>query len=270
MLRIAVTLGVCVLIMAACAETSSTAQHADSGSASLSHQIKEVREQGGTCDDEEGYGCARIVLTYPEFSGLPAADAMNSTVRSSLATILRGFAISDDTAENASFEELARVFIQDYLDYREEYPDMPGIGWEVETEGVVLHQNERIAAVALNTYSFTGGAHPNTYTALFIFDLATGKQLEWSDLIADEAALEMKARAAFQKAREEYDADYPYDESDYFWGGPFKLSEHFGFNAQGLYCYYNAYEVAPYVMGPTEFTISYSDLEGVLKLEKIR
>jgi hypothetical protein len=270
MLRFSIALGACVLLLSACVETSSTNQNADADSAGLPHQLKEVREQGGTCDEEDGYGCARIALTYPEFSGAPAADAINHSVRAMLASVLAGVAISDDTAEHASFEELAKVFIQDYLDYREEYPDMAGIGWEVETAGEVMFQNAKIVVVSLGTYSFTGGAHPNTYTSLSVFNISNGEQLNWSDLITDEAKLEMKARAAFQRAREEYDVDYPYDESDYFWGGPFKLSEHFGFNEQGLYCYYNAYEVAPYVMGPTDFQIPFAELEGILRLERIR
>jgi hypothetical protein len=49
----------------------------------------------------------------------------------------------------------------------------------------------------------------------------------------------------------------------FFWDGSFKLSENFAVEKEGLRFYYNAYEVAPYAVDPTDLVIPRSELRKV-------
>jgi hypothetical protein len=55
----------------------------------------------------------------------------------------------------------------------------------------------------------------------------------------------------------------------FFMEGDFYLPSSFGFNEEGLYLFYNAYEAAAYALGPTELTIPYDQLNGLIDLERI-
>jgi hypothetical protein len=98
------------------------------------------------------------------------------------------------------------------------------------------------------------------------FDLNTGKELKLMDIVEDAKALKELAQKRFIAARiSEYDLD-EVDINDFFFGEGFQLSENFAVKKDGVYFYYNPYEAAPYALGTTEFTISFKDLEGIVKL----
>ena len=53
---------------------------------------------------------------------------------------------------------------------------------------------------------------------------------------------------------------------DFFFGKPFQLPENIGFSDDGLVLLYNAYEIASYNQGYTEFIIPFDDVESYLKI----
>ena len=50
-----------------------------------------------------------------------------------------------------------------------------------------------------------------------------------------------------------------------FPGGAFALTVNAGLTRAGLVLHYNAYEVAPYVMGPTEAVVPWKELRPLLR-----
>lgn len=254
------------LFFSAC--TDSPAPQTDEPGAeqpTLSHSKSSFEKNAGPCGSDGVDLCASVSMDYPVFEGGDAADAMNRSIYAMLSGILNNVAPSGTEDEAPNLEAVGEVFGNDYLEFIEESADF-ATSWEVETQGDVMLQNEKITVVSLGTYTYTGGAHPNARTDIFVFDNNNGKRIGWDELIIDKAGLEQLAQNAFRSAREAYESEVAYEESDYFWGGPFKLPENFGFNEQGLYMIYNAYEAAPYVFGPTDFTLPYTDLNQVLNL----
>ena len=97
----------------------------------------------------------------------------------------------------------------------------------------------------------------------FTFDPSTGRQLTLAEIVPDTNQVKLIAEEAFRQARELTPGE-SLSEAGFFWGEPFQLPENWALTADGLYFFYNPYEVAAYAMGITEFTIPRAKLPGML------
>ncbi len=215
------------------------------------------------CDTDENR-CATIEITYPvAIQGNAAAvQAINDSIVYYVKQSIGIFASSPEELP-ASMDSIAVSFIREYELFIAEQSDYE-IGWEIETNGQVLYQSAQYVAIELSNYSYAGGAHPNGNVTLLNFDARSGKKLEISDLVTDSKQLAKIAELEFRKARElTPDADFAAE--GFFWGEGFKLPTNIAITEQGLYFYYNPYEVAAYAAGPTDFVITYEALKPIWK-----
>jgi hypothetical protein len=226
--------------------------------------VELVRKAGPDCDSETASTCATVRLRYPVAKG-SAQDSLfiqsfNDTIRQDLVS---SFAMVNPTeGDLLNLQEAIDVFLTEYMDFIEEVPDY-GMGWSIENDYQVLMQNEKVVSVEMESYSFSGGAHPNTFVTIFNFDRATGKTLGYPDLFSNPQGLLEVAEQAFRETRElESDADL--EEAGFFWGEGFFLPASFGLTDTGVRFYYSPYEAAPYALGPTEFTIPYDQIGALI------
>ena len=115
--------------------------------------------------------------------------------------------------------------------------------------------------------SYTGGAHGNQQIELVVFDAIDGRRLALEDLCA-KGAIEELGEAAESRFRESKgiapDADL---EAAGYWfeDGRFTLAEDFALTNTGILFHYDAYEIAPYATGPTDFELETRGIEGLLR-----
>ena len=157
-------------------------------------------------------------------------------------------------------------FLEDYKELQGE--DLPfSMPWSLETEGKVLFQNDKLVSVQLHQYSYTGGAHPNTYSTVWMFNKSSNEPLEWQDLGVKKDTLEVIAERAFRKTAE-IPVGQSLEDAGFFEGEEFSLPQNYGLVEDGLLLYYNTYEIAPYVFGPTEVVIPWADLKVVFETDQ--
>lgn len=172
---------------------------------------------------------------------------------------------SDKQINNQSLADLMGLFLADYDELLEE--DLPfNMPWTMEIEGEILFQNDKFISVQLQQYTFTGGAHPNSFNTIWMLDKTTGEPLDFKGLEADTDTLLPIAEAAFRKTIE-LPITQTLADVGYFQDEAFSLPQNYGLVEKGLLLYYNTYEVAPYVLGPTEVLIPFSDLQLVFKTD---
>jgi len=209
--------------------------------------------------------CASFRVNYPilkEYEHSPAQDRINEAIRNEAKQAL-GVGEPDQDVAAISLEEMSMQFFSDYQQMKQE-TDIRPMAWAVEVDGKLIYQSDEIITVAMNSYQFTGGAHPNMHTALLNFDRQTGEQLEWPDILIDSTAFIHLAEQQFRKARQ-IGSNMALDKAGFFWGGSFHPPANFSLQENGLRLFYNNYEIAPYALGPTDFTINYSHLGDVVK-----
>lgn len=208
---------------------------------------------------QENQRCATIRVSYPKVldAGSPAAiDALNQFIQSQLLDY------SDaEGKQPASLDELANMFIGDYL----QDPNPVG-SWEVERTVGVSFSAEHLVTLNYHEYGYTGGAHPFGGQRYFVLDTNSGQQLTLADLLNHgyESELNVTGEHAFRQAREiAPDASL---EAEGFWfeNDTFSVNTNFGVLGDGLVFVFNSYEVAPYALGPTEFTVHYDDIRSLI------
>lgn len=196
--------------------------------------------------------CASVDLSVPYATGPAAADPINARITGALIE-----ALGVDEVQSTGLEEAAMQFVASYDSFLVE---MKADGqqfiasWAFETEGQILHRDSQYICVELPFYTYTGGAHPNSFTSLLNFDAKTGMEINILDLIKDTTAFKIKAEAEFRAARG-FGEDVDLQDEGFFWGKPFFLPANIGIVENGLYLVYDPYEAAPYAAGPTSFVV---------------
>ena len=120
-------------------------------------------------------------------------------------------------------------------------------------------------------YSNYGGAHPNTSTLTWSFDLTTGEFLTLDALNAQSSTdsalgktlVDTLASEIVNRIYEEGLDDYLYDD---FYSYVYDLSSnaHFYFSGSGMTVNFDAYVLGPYASGPQTFEIPYSRFYNAL------
>ena len=127
-----------------------------------------------------------------------------------------------------------------------------------------VYQTEQMVSVSGVYYSFTGGAHPNTYLLGWNFDLDTGEFFDakalsdgtaLQDYVTEELVRQARCRASEQDLvpEEMFWADYENIIADW-------SSYAVSFNGEGMTVAFSPYELAAYAAGAQEFTLSYEEL----------
>lgn len=145
------------------------------------------------------------------------------------------------------------------------------IYYEDELLGEVVYQTDGLISVLANAYAFYGGAHPNTSTLTWSFDLTTGEFLTLDGLDAqpstDSALGESLTHTLAMAVLEQIDAQglseyYFEDYASYIFDLAANAS--FYFNDKGLTIVFDPAVIAPYAASAQKFEIPYSRFYNAL------
>ncbi len=191
-----------------------------------------------------------IETAYPQLmDGSDAnAEKFNKTISEMITKEIKGF--KNDNKE--VFKEAA------------ESTDADRPGNSLDISYTVEHADKNLISLHFSNYSFTGGAHGNTNSVTYNYDLNHGVMLKLADLfqpnsnylkvISDYCAKEIKKT----------------DMTDDKWiregAGP-KAENYRSWNItpEGLQITFDAYQVAAYAAGPQEVVVPYSVLKTIIK-----
>ena len=204
---------------------------------------------------------ALVEINIPSAEGeSPLSKSFNNTLENHIAGML---SFSEPDTPPLPLEEAIELFDKEYSEFKSEMTET-ALRWEALFDGEVIYQSSEVITVAINGYLNTGGAHGNMNISLYNFDGKSGELLNVDDLIDDIDALTEFVQPYFEKEiKQQGEAEL----EDYFFGEPFHLPANIGLNDEGVLFLYNTYEIAPYAMGITEFTISFDEIQKFLLLQ---
>jgi hypothetical protein len=210
-----------------------------------------------------GNECTRVRLAYPYFVGDgESSDFLNAHVEQQMVMFLN----IGESQEIVPLDSAVSSFLNSYLEFKKEF-DSPQ-EWEITVDAKVTLQCQKMICIAFDTFSFTGGAHPNSYRMYLNFDLNKNSPVKNEDLVLDKANLMRLAESKFKKY---YDVDEltSLSEDNRFFlenGKDFFLPAAMGFEDEEFVLYYNPYEIGPYVMGPTELRFTMEEVKGLVRI----
>lgn len=132
----------------------------------------------------------------------------------------------------------------------------------IVTPNYLGHVND-FELFAIDSYTYTGGAHGMSYSEYLVFDLGSKKQITLDDMLQSGKKSRFKALAydAYKTWVKTVDEDV----SSYEKNWPFTLSDNVTLTDKGIDIRYQHYSIGPYAYGMPTLSIPYSQLKGVIK-----
>jgi len=203
---------------------------------------------------------------YPVFSGGAPAEKINATLQSWIADST-GIAPGEGYSGRRSIGDLADNFLREYR--RERAVRESVAGYQFDLNGSVLLNRNGLLTVSLSTQSYTGGAHGNYGTWFFVFDALSGKRLAVGDLFIAgfEDRLNRLIENRYRQMKGLSETERLDGEKGQLFENVIRFTDNLALTPEGVTFFYNIYEIAAYVCGPTEIALSYREVADILKPE---
>ena len=198
--------------------------------------------------------CVEVELAFPD-SIAAAVPALADSARTFVARAV--LTAPFDSLPSASAESVADAFVRAFESAYQESP-APWQRWFLEQSAEVACNDGRVVGLRATGSQHTGGAHPISWERLATFDARDGRRLDLAALVVPESlpALTAAAERAFRLAREIPEgqslADAGFTELE---GGRFRLPGDALLCPDSVSFHFDAYEIAPYVVGPSDWSL---------------
>lgn len=153
-------------------------------------------------------------------------------------------------------------------DWREAVSANPEMAqqWDLSREVDIAWRGAGVLSLCGTESDYLGGAHPNSDGSCAMFSLTTGARVTLPELFGGvvPAALVQAGEAAFRETRG-LDASVGLQEEGYaFDNNVFTLPSDAHLTSEGLMFNFDPYEIAPYALGGTDFSVPWPVFEGML------
>jgi len=252
-----------LLAVAACGTEKKTSVDEDGGAIRFS--AHEISAESRTCVESEGT-CARVHLKFIETTG-GGTEAARGNIEiyllHDLVSRMRSLLPEEVGNSINNPEGLAAAFLAEHRAFVEAFPDATA-GWSVEITASAIASTPTVATLDITEFAYTGGAHPNTRRRLVSFDVESGQLLGVDDLTTDIDTLTSLAERQLRLDQGLGAEDDLETAGFWFPKEGFSLPDNLGITADGIVFHWDAYEIAPYSMGPIDVTVSSADLNPIV------
>ncbi len=223
----------------------------------LSYSINIIKYEEPNCNNEK-QACLLVNISYPVFIRNDSlAHRINHYISNGILD-----AIGSDSYRMGDVESSSPPSIEDGVDQlqlsfdrlKSDFNDYR-TGWIVSVNTIPVYSNDTLEVFAIEYMTYFGGAHPNTNRRYYNINTRTGKILKYNDLKISSIFLKDRAEQIFRLQNDIPDRDDINVKGHQFPGNEFRLPANFGITGDSIILFYNRYEIAPYVKGPTELMI---------------
>lgn len=258
-----------ILIYASCNPSSKKEE-----SKTINRTGKFIKTELGTCDTVSKGGVTLKVNVWEPAATDSASLAIHDFLTTKIINRindnadLSGIDSKSLAKANESIASAYTLFNNNYVKFKSKFPEAPGC-WEIELKGDTVMTSAKIIQYQMDHYAFLGGAHPNTFRTYYVFDAETGQEKKSNAFITDTLGLLKKVEKAFRKVENLADTTNLENAGYFLSNHKFFIPANYAFTREGIFFYYNPYEIAAYARGSITFTIPYAELEGIVKKELI-
>jgi hypothetical protein len=252
-----------LLAVAACGNQSTDRTPENGGP--IRFTIHEISASSRSCAESEAK-CARVELRSLETTGggTEAARAnIDLFLGHDLVSRMRSLLPEEVGNRINDIDELTAAFLAGHRAFVENFPDATA-EWSVEISASAITSTPVVATIEITEFAYTGGAHPNTRRRLVSFDVESGQLIGVDELTSDVDTLTALAERHLRADRGLGPDDDLEAAGFWFPEQGFTLPDNLGITAEGVVFHWDAYEIAPYSMGPIDVTVPVEDLAGII------
>jgi hypothetical protein len=232
----------------------------------LNFTVNKIFAHKGNCENEAA-PCALVDMKILQIqdSSIVCFDVLNNLL-TKMAFECSGLLTDSLADKKINTTDIVNNYIKDYRDFRKDFPEVAQ-NWEANSTMKKLFENDSLLCVSAEGYNFSGGAHPNSFSTLLIFDKKNCVEIDPNNFLNVTKPLLAKIESAFRKARGIQVNESLNETGFYFQNDVFILPANIGIEKDSMLFWYNDYEVGPHVMGPTSFKMATQELKPFLKLK---
>jgi len=222
----------------------------------LAYKYTVFKERAADCGNKADSDCTVVKFKYPDFKG---QKTLNDTV---LSKLLNMFQLGEKP--DTSLASLTKNFMTDYLGSKQN--GVSSMFYSLDAYVKVIRQDSSLTTLETGGYSFTGGAHPSSYTGFINWNTKVNKEIQLNDLVTKGNFPQLVAIAEALFRKNENLKDTASLAGNYFFkDDKFALNDNFSITPVGLRFFYNQYEIKPYAAGTTELIIPYTSIKHLLR-----
>lgn len=218
----------------------------------------------GNCTAKDG-GCLKVSIDYPKIHD--GSDSLRNTVNNTIQQFIIGSMVMGENDGDSSIERLDTALIELEEEFRDFLDDMDygAPDWFIESMTQITYSDSSYLGLSMSNFTFTGGAHPNTFVSLKIFDKSSGKELKLEQLVKNSNSLKKLVEKKFRSELEISPNASLNEKGFWFEDDKFILPNNIGISNDGFVFYYNPYEIAPYAMGPVDILLPFDEVKNLMK-----
>lgn len=150
--------------------------------------------------------------------------------------------------------------------YFDDFPDAE-MQFVVNSEFEVKKNNEQVISLLVKYYKYSGGAHGNYEYVPYNIDLACGKIFQLKDMFKVNSNYKQIINEEITKQIKELNIknQLPEDSDQLYLFKEIKDNQKFYLAENRIVVFFDLYEIAPYVAGIPEFSISRDILEDIIE-----
>lgn len=158
------------------------------------------------------------------------------------------------------FNDLLAEYRESSLPVLEQFGNEASLDWTYDIEARFSGEYGSMVSYTVSTYVYQGGAHGLQTTRAYTFDLRSGKSLGEDDIFKSGSEEELS------KLLTDHAGDsFENPDNLTLFVSKVEPNDNFSIGPDGVTFFYNPYEIAPYSSGIIPVTLSWSDLDGLLK-----
>ena len=178
---------------------------------------------------------------------------------------------------NAFWKDSVEYSVKEYAFYQMDSETPIDYPYSSEISADVVRADDALFTVLVSYYDYAGGAHPSHSTESVNIDPATGKIMEFAEVLNDTAkaakAIHDELYASYPELKDEFDSFTFLDEgqtiNDYYEGKINNNLYTWNITTEGLHIVFSPYEMASYAAGYQEILLTYDKYPNLIKEEYI-
>jgi len=206
---------------------------------------------------------ADVLLSYPVFTCPEKpliADSLNNIVNKYMGFL----SYSKDNGKYIKRE--AKDILVEYEKMTDEFTDDLGIKMELIRRVELILNDYGMVSLEYNEYSFTGGAHGNSFQLYTVYDLIGERRVRLPDLFNKGFMPKLtEIGEDYFRALRNHEPTTDLEEAGYwFENNKFALPNNFFISTNGIGFTYNQYEIASYADGIITVLIPFYELKDLI------
>ncbi|MEH6406895.1 MAG: DUF4163 domain-containing protein [Leeuwenhoekiella sp.] len=172
----------------------------------------------------------------------------------------------DDEKNITNVDEGIALIIANFRDFKADFPESAA-DYEIKVSTSISAETNNLVSIAVDSYTYWGGAHGYGSVSYFNFDKNSGEYLTPQQLISNKPEILKEAEVRFRKQQKISPSGNINSTGYFFEDDKFVLPQGIGFDEQNLILQYNPYEVAAYSVGQITIKIPLEEVKDYLSID---